>query len=347
MGFHAPSRHQLFHEPQKEINQIESLVRLKSILFMSAMRRYSVEVARSLGQFLETRTSFLSSLDQHVQQVNTVNRKRELLEKATALANQLNVSVDHIDCPELTVADFQHSTTVTPPEKDELTLRTMLECGMHLGHATSKWCPRMVPFIYGVRSGIHIIDLEKSLACLRQACKVVKHLAGKPEAVILFVGCREEKVKRLTYEVAVECHQYYVNTRWTPGTLTNATAVLGNQMALHHAIGADPATATHRPSLLVLLEWNPVAVAEAERAHCPTIALCDTNNDPTAVTYPIPANDDAFAAVELVARLLGKAAREGRVGAAGRQAAPDKRIVDAADRFARQALDQWHPALFH
>ena len=205
----------------------------------------------------------------------------------------------------------------------------------------------MAPFIYGTRSGIHIIDLEKSLACLRQACQVLKHLAIKPEAIILFVGCRDEQVKRLTYEVAQDCHQYYVNTRWTPGTLTNATAVLGNQMALHHAIGADPSASTHKPTMLVLLEWNEVAVAEAERSNCPTIAICDTNNDPTQITYPIPGNDDAFASVELVARLLGRAAKCGRESAAKSQASPDQRIVDSADMFSKQALDQWHPALFH
>lgn len=317
----------------------------------------SQEAARSLGQFLETRDSVLRSIDEQVAKRREANHKRALLDKASTIARGVNVSTtpsvvdvepqDFMTKTRQTSKTGPNHTSTDTGSRDELTIKTMLGCGMHLGHATSRWCPRMAPFIYGIRSGIHIVDLEKSLACLRQACQVVKHLASKPEAVIVFVGCRDEKVKRLCYEVAMSSHQYYINTRWTAGTLTNASTVLGHQMALHHAIGADPSSACPRPSLLVLLEWSEVAVREAERSHCPTIALCDTNNDPTLITYPIPGNDDAFATVELVGRLLGRAAQEGRERVKRLQEHPDQRIVDAADRFAKQALDQWHPALFH
>jgi small subunit ribosomal protein S2 len=264
------------------------------------------------------------------------------LEKAAAMAGDVNVG--ELECPQVDVSEFTGNNTGDVV----MTLKTMLECGLHLGHASAKWNPRMAPFIYGIRSGIHIVDLEKSLACLRQACQVLKHLTStKKDAIVLFFGNSNDKIKRLTYEVAMDSGQYYVNTRWTPGTLTNPHSVLGNQLALHHALGADPTSTTHRPTILVLLSWSDVAVHEAELAHCPTIAIVDTDRDPTVITYPVPGNDDAVAGVELVGRVLGRAAREGKA-LVGRQVADgDRRIADSADKFAKQALDQWMPSLFH
>lgn len=302
-------------------------------------RRFTNNSA-TLGQFLESRDTFLSSIDAAVKHRNTISHKKRLLDQAVELSKQVSSesSLEEIDYNMDNMKSFNSSYAFT--------LKTMLECGLHLGHRTAKWCPRMAPFIYGIRSGIHIVDLEKTLACLRQACQVIKAIASQPNSVIVFVGVSEnESIKRLTYEVAQQSHQYYINTRWTPGTLTNAHAVLGNQLALHHALGADPSTTDHRPTLLVLLQWNQVAVNEAEQAHIPTMALCDTDKDPTMITYPIPGNDDAVGGVELVGRVLGRAAEEGRalVGKVNK----DQRIIDSADRFAKQALDQWHPALFH
>lgn len=169
---------------------------------------------------------------------------------------------------------------------------------MHLGHATSHWHPKMAPFIFGERAGIHIINLERTLVALRQACNVVLDIASKG-GTIVFVGTGDS-IQRLTYECAQDCSQHYVNIRWVGGTITNRAQVLRSDKL--------------QPDLLVILDpvRNEKAVLEAEACNVPAIAICDTNFNPSLVTYPIPANDDAFSSVELIARTLSLAASEGR-----------------------------------
>jgi small subunit ribosomal protein S2 len=158
----------------------------------------------------------------------------------------------------------------------------------------------MAPFIYGERAGIHIIDLEKTVACLRQACQVALSIAatGKHGGCILFVGTGD-LIRRITYECATEASQFYVNTRWIGGTLTNRAQVLRNDKLI--------------PDLMIVLDpiRNEKAILEAEEVGVPVIAICDTNCDPSRVTYPIPGNDDATASVELIARCLSLAVGEG------------------------------------
>lgn len=294
----------------------------------------------SLGQILEQRTAYLSRLD-----------RRAKLERAAGLAADANAMLEsEAEAPEIAASDFVKRASST----DELSLRHMVDAGLHLGHATPKWNPRMAPFVFGSRHGIHIVDLEKTLACLRQACSVIRELARR-EAVILFVGCRPG-IKRLTYEAAMEARQYYVNTKWTGGTLTNAAHVLGSQLALYHSIGAPSASSSgadqYKPDCLVVLEGGAtgrdgaLAIAEAERVGIPTIGVCDTDSDPTLLTYPIPGNDDAFAGVELVARVLARSAREGLEMRHAEGTAGNAAIADSAMRFARDALRQLHPTLF-
>jgi small subunit ribosomal protein S2 len=182
--------------------------------------------------------------------------------------------------------------------RDTATIRQMMACSVHLGHATSRWHPKMAPFIFGERAGIHIINLESSLIALRQACNVVTDIASK-SGTIVFVGTGDS-IQRLTYECAQDCHQHYVNIRWIGGSITNKNQVLRNDK-----LAAD---------LLIILDPinNKKAVLEAQMGNIPTIAICDTNFDPSLVTYPIPGNDDAFSSVELIARTLSLAASEGR-----------------------------------
>ena len=133
---------------------------------------------------------------------------------------------------------------------------------------------------------------------------------AKRDGMILFVGTREP-LRRLVYECAMEASAFYVNQRWIGGTLTNAEQVLGKGLA--YAGGMTSLSKTPlKPDLLILLEPNPKVLYEAEKSLVPTIALCDTNGDPDKITYPIPVNDDAFASVEFVARVLAKSAVDGR-----------------------------------
>ncbi|PJF18205.1 hypothetical protein PSACC_01984 [Paramicrosporidium saccamoebae] len=244
----------------------------------------------NLGHFLERRSNFLESISRDAKQSVIQKSQSKLLEilSATGSAVSTKAGLDPTYSP-----NFNVQTA-----RDAVTIRQMMSCSMHLGHATAKWNPRMAPFIFGERAGIHIIDLEKTIVALRQACNVITDIAARG-GVIVFVGTGEN-IQRLTYECAQECNQHYVNMRWVGGTITNRNQVLRS----------DKLT----PDLLILLDpvTNEMAVQEAQKGNIPTIAICDTNFDPTSVTYPIPANDDAFSSVELVARTLAMAALEGR-----------------------------------
>lgn len=231
--------------------------------------------SRSLGHFLENRSSFLKNVTVDI-------LKQRIISSEMKLLNNLRSNIQ---------------SDVSSSRKDELTISTMLNCSMHLGHSKSYWNPNMAKFILGERSGIHIIDLEKTLVCLRQAASVTAEIASK-KGRILFVGT-SEKLQRLTYEAATYCNQFYVNQRWIGGTISNSKSIIGSNV---------------RPDLVIILDYkrNLVAVQECEKGNIPLIALCDTDCDPRPVTYPIPANDESLSAVELVAKSLAVAAKNGR-----------------------------------
>lgn len=192
----------------------------------------------------------------------------------------------------------------------DLTLGKLLAAGLHLGHSTSLWNPATLPFIFGTREGISIINLEHTLVYLRRACNVAKEIAYRGGS-ILFIGTRPG-FQELTIEAARNCEGYHVSGKWIPGTLTNAYQVLGR-----HA-PPDPEDPTRRPQiykpdLIVLLNplENKIAIAEAQLNMIPIIAITDTDYDPRKVTYPIPANDDSIRGVELVAKVISSAAKDG------------------------------------
>ena len=180
-----------------------------------------------------------------------------------------------------------------------LTVSLMLNCSMHLGHSKSFWNPNMAKFILGERSGIHIIDLEKTLACLRQASSVTAEIASKG-GKILFVGT-SEKLQRITYEAATYCSQFYVNQRWIGGTISNSKSIIGSIV---------------KPDLIIILDLkrNSVAARECENGNIPLIAVCDTDCDPRPITYPIPANDESLPGLELIAKSLAISAKKGTEG---------------------------------
>ena len=180
---------------------------------------------------------------------------------------------------------------------DSLMIQQMLSCFMHLGHSITKVNPAMHPFIWGEREGIHIIDLEKSLYYLRKAIASATEIASFGGNV-LFVT-QHRMFERLAYEIALESGHFYINGPWTQGLICNRGHLLGSEKYL-----AD---------LLVVLDHgtNLMPAIEADRQLIPTIAICDSNSNPDCVTYPIPANDDSYESVNLIARLLQRAVMQG------------------------------------
>jgi small subunit ribosomal protein S2 len=182
--------------------------------------------------------------------------------------------------------------------------------GLHLGHSTSLWEPSTLPFIFGTRQGISIINLEHTLVYLRRACNVAREISLRGGS-ILFVGTRPG-FQELTIEAARNCDGFHVSGKWIPGTLTNRHQVLGRHATPDPENPGRPPK-TYKPDLIVLL--NPlehkIALSEAQLNNIPVIAITDTDYDPRKVTYPIPANDDSIRGVELVAKVISNAAKEG------------------------------------
>jgi small subunit ribosomal protein S2 len=230
----------------------------------------------------------------------------------------------------------------------EFTLRQLLEAGVHFGHQTHRWNPRMAPYIYGERNGIHIIDLTQTVPLLDAALQVVRDTVAKGGR-ILFVGTKRQAQKAVA-EAAEKSAQYFINHRWLGGTLTNWKTV-SNSIARLRAIderlagGAEGLTKKERlglereqaklqaslggiremggvPDLLFVIDTNKesLAVKEANKLGIPVVAILDTNSAPEGIDYPIPGNDDASRAIALYCDLVARAAIDGmaaQLGSAG------------------------------
>lgn len=209
-----------------------------------------------------------------------------------------------------------------------------MAAGLHLGHSTSLWNPATLPFIFGTRAGISIINPEHTLAYLRRACAVLREVSLRG-GIILFVGTRLG-IQKITVEAARRAEGYHVSGKWVPGTLTNTAQVLGRYAPPDPDDPTRPPR-TYKPDILVVL--NPIenenAIAEALLSRIPVIAITDTDYDPRNVMYPIPANDDSVRGVELVAKVLATAAREGVLQ---RKLMLDRRDKD--ERTKRAQLDE-------
>lgn len=231
-----------------------------------------------ISYFLENQKQILSQFTQEAKQ-----GQEEITPKSEN--NTSNSSLRH----ELIENEF-HSNAF-----DSFTIRQMMLAGMHLGHAVEHTGFRMSPFIYGVRNGINIIDLDQSIFCLRLASNVVRDLA---HSKILFIGTRPF-ISDLCYKTATKCNKYYINNKYTKGTLTNRKSVLKADIL---------------PDLIIVLDYhnNYAAIEEANILNIPSIAICDSDCDPEKVTWPIPANDDAFLSVQLVCDVLCKSIMEGK-----------------------------------
>lgn len=230
----------------------------------------------------------------------------------------------------------------------DFSLRQLLEAGVHFGHQTQRWNPRMAPYIYGDRNGIHIVDLTQTVPMLEQALKVIRDTVAK-NGRILFVGTKRQASKPIA-EAAEKCAQYYINHRWLGGTLTNWKTVSQSIQRLKQidelmAKGAEGLTKKERlgiereqaklqstlggiremgglPDLLFIIDVNKedLAILEAKKLGIPVVAVVDTNCSPDGVAHIIPGNDDAARAIALYCDLVARAALDGmsaQLGAAG------------------------------
>ena len=230
----------------------------------------------------------------------------------------------------------------------EFSMRQLLEAGVHYGHQTQRWNPRMAEFIYGERNGIHIVDLTQTVPMLDAALQVVRDTVAKGGRV-LFVGTKRQAAKAVA-EAAEKSAQYYMNHRWLGGTLTNWKTVSQSIQRLKQidevlASGAEGLTKKEKlhmereqtklqaslggiremgglPDLLFVIDVNKedLAILEAQKLGIPVVAVVDTNCSPKGVDYVIPGNDDAARAIALYCDLVSRAALDGmtaQMGAAG------------------------------
>ncbi len=222
-----------------------------------------------------------------------------------------------------------------------VTMQELLQAGIHFGHQTRRWNPRMAKYIFGQRNGIYIIDLQKTLKQVHVAYKIVRDTAAAG-GTVLFVGTKKQAREPISRE-AKRANMYYINNRWLGGTLTNFATVkhsvrnLGRLQELDssgkiNSYSKKEASQLRRqrlkleknlsgiqemdvlPSVVFIIDAKreAIAIREAERCGIPCIAVVDTNANPEEVPVPIPGNDDAIRSINLFCKLMADAALEGQ-----------------------------------
>ncbi len=223
----------------------------------------------------------------------------------------------------------------------EITMKELLEAGVHFGHQTRRWNPRMKEYIFGERNGIHIIDLQKTLKMFREAARYVSEQAAQGKSV-LFLGTKRQAQEAIAEE-AQRCAMFYVNHRWLGGTLTNWVTLQKSikRLKLLKSMSEDGRMAqfskkegarldrelrhlqqnfsgvenmTTMPDVMFVIDPNAevIAVREARRMGIPVVAIVDTNCDPSLVDWIIPGNDDALRAIRLFTSKISDAVLAGR-----------------------------------
>jgi len=221
----------------------------------------------------------------------------------------------------------------------EFTMRQLLEAGVHFGHQTHRWNPKMKSYIFGTRNGIHIVDLAQTVPLLHHALVAVRDTVAQGGRV-LFVGTKRAAQEAIA-DAAKKSAQYYINSRWLGGTLTNWKTIsnsIKRLRQLEETVAKEGSGLTKRellhltrekhkleqalggikdmggtPDIMFVIDTNKeqLAIKEANRLNIPVVAILDTNCDPHGVTYPIPGNDDAGRAVTLYCDLISRACIEG------------------------------------
>lgn len=221
-----------------------------------------------------------------------------------------------------------------------ISMKALLEAGVHFGHQTRRWNPKMRKYIFGARNNIYIIDLQKTVKELKHAYRIVRDLSSEGKR-ILFVGTKKQAHEIIQQEAA-RCGAYYVNQRWLGGTLTNFETVRKSiarlkeldQMkadGIYKVLSKKEASRWEKerlrlekmlsgikemenlPAVMYLVDpvYESTALAEARKMGIPVIAVCDTDADPELVDYPIPGNDDALRAIRLFTSIITNAVIEG------------------------------------
>lgn len=228
---------------------------------------------------------------------------------------------------------------MTNPNLPKVSLKELMESGVHFGHKTMRWNPKMAPFLYGSRNGIHIIDLQKTAPLLRRALQTISEVVAN-NGRVLFVGTKRQ-ASQLIADYADKCGQYFVNQRWLGGMLTNWKTVSASIKRLkeYEATLADENNGLNKkevllldrnrakverslggiremggkPDLLFVIDTNKesLAIQEAKKLGIPIVAVIDSNSNPDDIDFPIPGNDDATRAVDLYCRLVSDAVLAG------------------------------------
>jgi small subunit ribosomal protein S2 len=247
-------------------------------------------------------------------------------------------------------------------------MKALLEAGVHFGHQTRRWDPRMRPFIFTERNGIHILDLQQTVVRLQDAYNFVRDLVANGGDV-LFVGTKKQAQEAIQSEAA-RCGMYFVNQRWLGGMLTNFQTIQGR---IDHLVRLEDRRAkgeferlpkkeaqsyndeiarlerllggikemTRLPGALFIIDPTKehIAIAEAQRLNVPIVSLVDTNCNPDVIDYPVPANDDAIRAVKLLTAKIADAVIEGVNERAARAAEAESAAIEAEAIAAEYAAD--------
>ena len=231
------------------------------------------------------------------------------------------------------------TTTINNPE-EAVSMRELLECGVHFGHQTKRWNPKMKKYIFTSRNGIHVIDLQQTLKLVHEAYSFIIDIV-KNNGTVLFVGTKKQAHDAI-YEQAVRCKMPYINNRWLGGTLTNI-ATIRNSINKLKKFETDKEDGLHeklsnkelarktkyynklvsnldgiknmvgKPAAIFIVDTKKehLAIKEAQKTNIPIVGVVDTNTNPYEVDYPIPANDDAIRAIKLLCSVIANAVIKG------------------------------------
>jgi len=240
----------------------------------------------------------------------------------------------------------------------QVTMKQMLEAGLHFGHQTRRWNPKMKPYIFAPRNGIYIINLDKSIRLFRKAYEYIVEETSKG-GFVLFVGTKRQ-AQAIIKEEASRCGMYYINHRWLGGTLTNFQTIKKGVERLKSIEAMQEDGTINRfpkkeillmekervklerniggiknmrslPAVVFVIDPNKeqIAVKEANKLHIPVVALADTNCDPEGITHIIPGNDDAIRAIKLISSAIADAVLEGRSQLKERDAVVEEMVEQA------------------